>query len=123
MVNLNGRGVFLTTQSALPYLSEESRIINIVSISVRAAPPLQTIYAGTKGMIDSFTRVWVKELPRKYGCTVNAVSPGPTMTEGFAAAGEEFIREIRPVIEANPGSGTGWRDRRRSLLHWILVWA
>jgi NAD(P)-dependent dehydrogenase (short-subunit alcohol dehydrogenase family) len=64
LVNPNGRGLFLTTQSALPYLSKESRIINIVSISARAAPPLQTIYAGTKGMIDSFTLVWAKELPR-----------------------------------------------------------
>jgi NAD(P)-dependent dehydrogenase (short-subunit alcohol dehydrogenase family) len=102
LVNLNGRGVFLTTQAALAHLSKESRIINIVSISARAAPPLQTIYAGTKGMVDSFTRVWAKELPRKYSCTVNAVSPGPTMTEGFAAAGEEFMREMRPVMEGTP---------------------
>lgn len=69
------------------------RIVNIVSISARAAPPLQTIYAGTKGMVDSMTKVWAKELPPRYGCTVNAVSPGPTMTAGFAAAGEEFMRE------------------------------
>ncbi|OIW24362.1 NAD(P)-binding protein [Coniochaeta ligniaria NRRL 30616] len=103
LVNLNARGVFLLTQAALPHLAPAGgRIVNIVSISARAAPPLQTIYAGTKGMVDSFTRVWAKELPRKYGCTVNAVSPGPTMTDGFAAAGEEFLREMRPVMEQTP---------------------
>ncbi|KAH8666706.1 hypothetical protein BX600DRAFT_511611 [Xylariales sp. PMI_506] len=112
LVNLNARGTFLATQAVLPHLpkpSEEDRasggggrIVNICSISARAAPPLQTIYAGTKGMVDSFTRVWAKELPPKYGCTVNAVSPGPTMTEGFAAAGEEFMSAMRPVIEQTP---------------------
>ncbi|KAJ9156938.1 NAD(P)-binding protein [Coniochaeta hoffmannii] len=104
LVNLNARGVFLLTQSALPHLhpSGGSRVVNIVSISARAAPPMQTIYAGTKGMVDSFTRVWAKELPRKYGCTVNAVSPGPTMTVGFATAGEDFMREMRPVMEQTP---------------------
>ncbi|KAH8904433.1 NAD(P)-binding protein [Coniochaeta sp. PMI_546] len=103
LVNLNARGVFLLTQEALPHLAPSGgRIVNIVSISARAAPPLQTIYAGTKGMVDSFTRVWAKELPRKYGCTVNAVSPGPTMTDGFAAAGEAFLKEMKPVMEQTP---------------------
>ena len=77
MVNLNGRGYFLTTQAVLPHLNNPSRIINIVSASSRGPPPTQTIYLGTKGMQDSFTKVWAQELPRKYGCTVNAVSPGP----------------------------------------------
>ena len=104
LVNLNGRGVFLLTQAVLPHLPKDSggRVVNIVSISARAAPPMQTIYAGTKGMVDSFTRVWAKELPRKYGCTVNAVSPGPTMTDGFADAGEEFMMEMRPAMEQTP---------------------
>ncbi|KAG4438901.1 hypothetical protein IFR05_005636 [Cadophora sp. M221] len=103
LVNLNGRGTFLLTQAALPHLVEKgARIVNIDSISSRAAPPLQTIYAGTKGMVDSFTRCWAKELPPKYSCTVNAVSPGPTMTEGFAAAGEAFMKEMKPVMDQTP---------------------
>jgi len=109
LVNLNGRGTFLLTQAVLPHLpkpdstsSDGGRIVNICSISARAAPPLQTIYAGTKGMVDSFTRVWAKELPPKYGCTVNAVSPGPTMTDGFAAAGEEFMKAMKAVMDQTP---------------------
>lgn len=78
MVNLNGRGYFLMVQGVLSHLNNPSRIINIVSASSRSGPPAQTIYSGTKGMQDSFTRVWAQELPRKYGCTVNAISPGPT---------------------------------------------
>ncbi|TVY53116.1 putative oxidoreductase [Lachnellula cervina] len=102
LVNLNGRGTFLLTQAALPHLAQESRIVNICSISARESPPLQTIYAGTKGMVDAFTRVWAKELPAKYGCTVNAVSPGPTKTEGFGAAGEEFLKLMQPVMDKTP---------------------
>lgn len=103
LVNLNARGVFLLVQALLPHLPPaDSRIINICSISARASPPLQTIYAGTKGMVDSMTRVWAKELPPKYGCTVNSVSPGPTMTAGFAAAGEEFMKAMKPVMDSTP---------------------
>lgn len=114
LVSLNARAVFLLVQAVLPHLPAPSpstqerpqtdggRIVNIVSISSRAAPPLQTIYAGTKGMVDSMTKVWAKELPPRYGCTVNAVSPGPTMTAGFAAAGEEFMKDMSPVMAQTP---------------------
>jgi NAD(P)-dependent dehydrogenase (short-subunit alcohol dehydrogenase family) len=106
LVNLNGRGPFLLTKAVLPHLPKlpqgGGRIVNIISVSARSPPPLQTIYAGTKGMLDSFTRCWAKELPPKYGCTVNAVSPGPTATEGFLAAGEEAMRVLQPTIDATP---------------------
>ncbi|KAJ5759538.1 hypothetical protein N7520_006694 [Penicillium odoratum] len=103
LVNINGRGTFLLTKAVLPHLTKGSgRIVNIASISARGPPPNQTIYAGTKGMVDSFTKCWAKELPPKYGCTVNAVSPGPTMTEGFAAAGEEQMKILQPIIDQTP---------------------
>jgi len=103
LVNINGRGTFLLTQTALPFMTKPGgRIVNICSASSRGPPPMQTIYAGTKGMVDSFTKVWAKELSRKYGCTVNAVSPGPTKTEGFAAAGEEAMKILQPTIDAIP---------------------
>ncbi|KAJ5662249.1 uncharacterized protein N7477_009865 [Penicillium maclennaniae] len=103
LVNINGRGTFLLTKACLPHLTKGSgRIVNIASISARGPPPNQTIYAGTKGMVDSFTKCWAKELPPKYGCTVNAVSPGPTLTEGFAAAGEEQMKILQPIIDQTP---------------------
>ncbi|KAJ5290829.1 hypothetical protein N7478_000080 [Penicillium angulare] len=103
LVNINGRGTFLMTQAVLPHITKGiGRIVNIASISARGPPPNQTIYAGTKGMVDSFTKCWAKELPPKYGCTVNSVSPGPTMTEGFAAAGEEQMKILQPIIDQTP---------------------
>lgn len=103
LVNLNGRGTFLLTKETLPHLTKGAgRIVNIDSISSRSPPPMQTIYAGTKGMVDSFTRCWAKELPPKYGCTVNSVSPGPTRTEGFARAGDEVMKILQPTIDSTP---------------------
>lgn len=59
MVNINGRGTFLLTQKVLPHLTKGSgRIVNIASMVARGAMAHQTIYAGTKGMIDSFTKCW-----------------------------------------------------------------
>lgn len=64
LVNINGRGTFLLTQASLKYLTKGSgRIVNIASISARGPPPNQTIYAGTKGMVDSFTKCWSVVLP------------------------------------------------------------
>jgi 3-oxoacyl-[acyl-carrier protein] reductase len=81
VINLNARGTMLLTRAALKHLSRQnSRIINICSSTSRNPEYNMTIYAGSKGMIESFTRCWARELPRKYGCTVNTVAPGPVAT-------------------------------------------
>ncbi|KAK7217332.1 hypothetical protein V2G26_005335 [Clonostachys chloroleuca] len=49
---------FLLTQATLRYLARDSRIVNVVSISARNPPPLQTICAGTKGIPQD----WVKPI-------------------------------------------------------------
>lgn len=108
--NLNGRGCFLLTQAVLPYLaSKDSRIFNIVSISSAAAPVGQTVYAGTKGMQEAFPRVWAKELPPKYGCTVNSISPGPTQTRVWDTVEElanTFLQSLANVTPVSKRFGT-----------------
>ena len=103
LVNLNGRGTFLLTKAVCPHLVHGvGRIVNIVSVASRAPPPDLTILAGSKGMVDSFTRCWAKELPPKYGCTVNAVTPGPTRTAGLEAGGTKVRELVKPLLEATP---------------------
>ncbi|KAH7111719.1 hypothetical protein B0J13DRAFT_576510 [Dactylonectria estremocensis] len=103
VMNLNGRGTYLLTRSVLPYLSKSnSRIINISSDNARDPQPQMTIYAGSKGMIESFTRSWARELPRKYGCTVNCVAPGPVATEAVKGFPKEFHGKTRMVLESTP---------------------
>lgn len=103
VMNLDGRGTYLLTRSVLLYLSKSnSRIINISSDNTRDPQPQMTIYAGSKGMIESFTRSWARELPRKYGCTVNCVAPGPVATEAVKGFAKEFHDKTRMVSEATP---------------------
>ncbi|KAF5243292.1 hypothetical protein FANTH_8241 [Fusarium anthophilum] len=103
IVTLNGRGTLLLTRAALPVLSRQhSRIINISSESTRSPEPSMTIYTGTKGMIETFTRCWAKELPRRYGCTVNTVAPGPIATNNLLSAPKDFLDIVLKHSEANP---------------------
>ena len=100
LVNTNARGVMLLTQAVLDHLTPgRGRIINIISIASRYPDPGNTLYAGTKGMVEGFTRTWAKELPPLYGCTVNAISPGPTLTEGMQKASTE-IKGLQDYIDA-----------------------
>ncbi|KAH8903404.1 3-oxoacyl-reductase [Coniochaeta sp. PMI_546] len=102
-VNLNGRGTFLLTHAVLPILArDDSRIINIGSSTSRDPDPHMSIYAGSKGMIESFTRCWAKDLPRKYGCTVNAIGPGPVATETLLGARGPFLKPVQARQEQCP---------------------
>lgn len=103
MLNLNSRGTYLLTREVLKILSREnSRIVNITSGSSRTPGVDVSMYAGTKGMIDAFTRSWAKELPRKYGCTVNAVAPGVVGTEGYYAAPPVVRELLKSFIDETP---------------------
>lgn len=83
----NVLGVLLATKAALPYFpSEGGSVINISSVVSTLAPPAASVYAATKGAVDTITKVLAKELaPRNI--RVNAVSPGLVITEGTQAAG------------------------------------
>ncbi|TGO45262.1 hypothetical protein BOTNAR_0684g00010 [Botryotinia narcissicola] len=103
VVALNGRGTLLLTRAVLKHLApSNSRIINISSSTSRNPDPNISIYAGTKGMIESFTRCWARDLPRRYGCTVNTVAPGPVATESMQAALPHALEAIMKVCEETP---------------------
>lgn len=101
--NLNGRGVFLLTRAVLKYLSHEnSRIINIGSTQTQTFGPGSSVYGGSKAMVRYYTQSWATELAPKYGCTVNAVAPGPVGTETFNAAFKFLKEALQPMIDSTP---------------------
>jgi 3-oxoacyl-[acyl-carrier protein] reductase len=87
MFSVNVYGLMLATKAALPLFPAEGRsVINIGSVVGEIAPAQAAIYAGTKGALNSITRVFARELaPKKI--RVNAVNPGAVHTEGFETAG------------------------------------
>lgn len=117
--NLNARGVFLLTRAVLKHLSREnSRIINVGSTQTHSFEPGSSVYGASKAIVRYYTQCWAAELAPKYGCTVNAVAPGPVGTETFNAA-PSFIREaLKPMIDSTPA---GARVARPEEVAWLVA--
>lgn len=96
MIQVNIRGLVLTTRLAIPHLTAGGRIINIGSANAERTPfPGGSIYGMTKGAVASFTRGLSRELgPR--GITVNNVQPGPIATDANPDDGPsaDFLRGL-----------------------------
>ncbi|HEY0266297.1 MAG TPA: glucose 1-dehydrogenase [Rhizomicrobium sp.] len=79
-------GLLQTTQLALPHFNDGGSVINISSIVSQMSLPGSAIYAGTKGAVDTITRVLAAELaPRRI--RVNSLNPGLVDSEGTQSAG------------------------------------
>ena len=80
--NTNVLGTILATQEALKYFPRTGgSVINISSIASENPVPNSSLYAATKGAIDTLTLALAKELgPRNI--RVNTVAPGLIDTEG-----------------------------------------
>jgi len=80
--NLNVKGTFFACQQALEHMNEQGRIINFSTSVVGQMFPAYSVYAGTKGAVEQFTRQLAKEVAVKQ-ITINAIAPGPVNTELF----------------------------------------
>lgn len=81
--NLHLRAAVILSQAFLPRMKAKrfGRIVNMSSRSI-LGKKARTVYAGTKAALVAYTRSWAIELG-EFGITVNAISPGPVLTELF----------------------------------------
>ncbi len=84
--HVNIRAMFFATQAAVPTMAQQGSGVVINTSSIHAFEGCQehTVYAGTKGAINSFTRVLAVELAPK-GIRVNAIAPGAVEVEAHHA--------------------------------------
>jgi 3-oxoacyl-[acyl-carrier protein] reductase len=83
----NVLGLLMTTKAAVPFFpAEGGSVINISSVVSTLAPAGASLYASTKGAVDSITKSLAKELGSR-GIRVNAINPGLVITEGVHSAG------------------------------------
>jgi 3-oxoacyl-[acyl-carrier protein] reductase len=94
VIDINVRGVFVTTQAALRHMKSGGRIITIgSSVGERNMTPGLTPYSATKGAVKMFTQGLAREVGSR-GITVNNVQPGPIDTELNPAAGDWATPQI-----------------------------
>jgi 3-oxoacyl-[acyl-carrier protein] reductase len=88
VIDINVRGVLVTTQAALKHMNDGGRIIMIGSaVGERVLVPGLVPYSATKGAVKIFTQALSREVGSR-GITVNNVQPGPIDTELNPAAGD-----------------------------------
>lgn len=82
-VNLHLRAPLILTQAVTKGMKERAfgRVVNISS-RVILGKKARTVYSSTKSGMIGLTRTWALELG-PFGITVNAISPGPVLTELF----------------------------------------
>jgi len=110
MYGTNVRGLLLATKTGVALFPPEGgNVINIGSVASDQTPPMSAAYSGTKGAVDAITRVLAKELgPKKI--RVNAVNPGPIVTEGFKSAGVEGSDFEKSMLQSTPLGRIGLPD-------------
>jgi len=105
VIDVNYRGTLNTVHAVLPRMieREHGRIVSVASDAARVGSSLESIYAGAKGAVISFSKSVAREVAR-YGITVNVVCPGPTDTpliRGMAdelGSGERFVESLTRAI-------------------------
>ena len=117
VINLNIRGVFVTTQAALKHMNDGGRIVTIGScVGERMMTPGLVPYSATKAAIRMFTQGLSREVGER-GITVNNVQPGPIDTDLNPAAGDwavpQKVATALNVRHRGRGCGAG-RVRRKS---------
>lgn len=88
MIRLNCEALTYFTSISLPFMKENSEIINSCSIASFAPNTRMAVYSSTKAFVMSFSRALRLELkPKKIN--VLAACPGPMSTEFLSVAGIE----------------------------------
>ncbi|HZG16186.1 MAG TPA: SDR family oxidoreductase [Candidatus Bathyarchaeia archaeon] len=95
---INVKGTYFACQQAAKHLERNGRIINFSTSVAGQMFPGYSVYAGTKGAVEQFTRQLAKELGSK-GITINAIAPGPINTELFTVG--KTPEQIAAVGSAN----------------------
>ena len=104
MFDINVLGLLLASREALKHFrSTGGSIINISSVASTSAPAGTSVYASTKGAVDTITLALSKELGGR-NIRVNSINPGMIETEGVRSQGFHES-DFRKQVEAQTPLG------------------
>ncbi|HEY4273735.1 MAG TPA: SDR family oxidoreductase [Candidatus Udaeobacter sp.] len=87
--SLNVKAPYFLVAELAPLMAKRRKgaIVNLSTMAADYGAPGLSLYGSSKAAINLLTKVWAAEYGPS-GVRVNAVSPGPTRTEGTGAMGE-----------------------------------
>ena len=98
VLDVNAIGTFLCCRAVAPHMraQKSGRIVNIASGTAFKGAPFLLHYVASKGAVISMTRSLARELGND-NITVNAVSPGYTLSEGNLG-NPDFLDDLVGVV-------------------------
>ncbi|XGW00907.1 MAG: SDR family oxidoreductase (plasmid) [Leptolyngbya sp. BL-A-14] len=85
LFKINAKIPFFLMREASTRMTDQGRIINLITTVVAVTAPTYGGYAGSKSPVEHFTKSLAKEIGHR-GITVNCVAPGPLKTFFFYPA-------------------------------------
>ena len=103
LLDTNLNGVFICCQEVGWHMIErkQGKIINITSNIIQPLQPGRGVYAVTKAAVTQLTRVLAFEWAQ-YNVHVNAIAPGPTITDLNRKFFEEHPEDLKARIQSMP---------------------
>jgi NAD(P)-dependent dehydrogenase (short-subunit alcohol dehydrogenase family) len=101
---LNVKAPYFLVAQLAPEMAKRGRgaIINVTTMVAERGAAGMGLYGASKAALVLLTKAWAAEYG-PHGVRVNAVSPGPTRTEGTAAMGENLDQLVAAVPAGRPG--------------------
>src|SRR5690606_26924599 len=107
MSAVNAKSAFFFLKEAGRTLSDNGKVVTVVTSLLGAFTPFYASYAGTKAPVEHFTRAAAKEFGER-GISVSAVGPGPMDTPFFyPAEGPEAVAYHKTAAALSSFSPTG----------------
>lgn len=103
IMDTNLRGAFLCCRDVGRHMIQQrkGKIINISSNVSQVVQPLRSVYCVSKAGLSHLTRALALEWAR-YGVNVNAIGPGPTITELNKKYFEDNPRDLQDRLDSIP---------------------
>lgn len=108
---VNVRAPFLLVGALAPLMvaNGSGAIVNVSTMVANFGMPGMALYGSTKAALQLLTKAWAAEFG-PHGVRVNAVSPGPTRTEGTVEMGDGLDQLAATTPAGRPGTADDIAD-------------